>query len=111
MTSISGRRYDTLEPVTIEMNGGRIARISPLSGLAPDVQLPYLAPGLVDLQVNGFGGQNFNSLLLAPEHVEQISRALDEHGVTRFLATVTTDSFQTLDHAVRTIAAAMESSA
>src|SRR5579872_2729280 len=49
---------------------------------------PFIAPGFIDLQINGFAGADFNN-----PHEEQIGRALDAilaTGVTRCLPTVIT---------------------
>jgi N-acetylglucosamine-6-phosphate deacetylase len=53
-----GRRYDTGRPVCLEIDRGRIAasRPVPADGEArPDSleRWPWIAPGLIDLQVNG----------------------------------------------------------
>jgi N-acetylglucosamine-6-phosphate deacetylase len=101
---IVARRYDTLRPVAIEIVGERIARILPADD-QPD--LPLLAPGLVDLQINGFGGIEFNDRELTPEKVRQVALSQDAFGVTAFLATCTTDSHEVLRHALATIAAAV----
>jgi len=44
-------------------------------------------PGLFDLQVNGFGGVDFNDPMTTPEAVLQAVARLRERGVTRFLPT------------------------
>jgi len=101
MSMIHVRRYDTLGPVAIEIEGGRIQRISPI-GDRPD--LPLVAPGLVDLQINGFGGIEFNDPELTIDKVRQVALSQDQFGVTAFLATCTTDSHEVLKHALATIA-------
>jgi N-acetylglucosamine-6-phosphate deacetylase len=51
-------------------------------------------PGLFDLQVNGFGGVDFNSPLTAAEEVARAIEQLRGTGVTRFLPTLVTSSFE-----------------
>ena len=51
-------------------------------------------PGFFDLQVNGFGGVDFNSPLTTPEEVHRAIEQLRGRGVTRFLPTLGTSSFQ-----------------
>jgi N-acetylglucosamine-6-phosphate deacetylase len=70
--------------------------------------LPWVAPGLVDIQINGYGGQEFSSLELTPEGVARIARQHDGWGVTAFCPTLTTQSFDCLSHALRAIAQACE---
>src|SRR4051794_18595100 len=84
MSMIQALRYDTLRPVAIDIEVGRIRKISPIDH-RPD--LPLVAPGLVDLQINGFGGVEFNDPELTGEKVRQVALSQDQFGVTAFLAT------------------------
>lgn len=103
------RRFDTAEPVRVQVDGGRIAHVGPLGAHEePAGELPWLAPGLIDLQVNGYGGQEFSAPDLTVEKVSRIARAMDACGVTRFCPTVTTNSREVMLHAIATIAAACE---
>jgi N-acetylglucosamine-6-phosphate deacetylase len=104
MPTLLARRYDTLRPISLEIEGGRISQVS----AAPDQPgLPIVAPGLVDLQINGFGGIEFNDRELTVEKVRQVALSQDQFGVTAFLATCTTDSHEILRQALATIAAAI----
>jgi N-acetylglucosamine-6-phosphate deacetylase len=102
---ISAIRYDTGEAVRLRLAEGRVAEVSqlPESG-----DLPWIAPGLVDLQVNGYLGQEFSSLDLTVEKVAAILRAHEQLGVTALCPTVTTNSPEAIRHALRTLAAAAE---
>ena len=106
-----GRRYDTGQPVRLEITQDKIARVTPCAAESQQTErLPWIAPGLIDVQVNGYGGPEFNSADLTPEKVFQISGAMDRFGVVRFCPTLTTEGFEVLRHGLRTIAAACESS-
>ncbi len=136
MPTLVARRYDTLQPISLQIEGGRIAVIdstphAPREGQSsrhapgdePQVQLhpsrgdsitrselpalPIVAPGLVDLQINGYGGIEFNDPELTIDKVRQVALSQDGFGVTAFLATCTTDSHQVLAHSLATIAAAI----
>jgi N-acetylglucosamine-6-phosphate deacetylase len=119
MRTVVARRYDTLRPVEIEIEGGRIGTIRPHSSphapreefitrsVMPTLELPIVAPGFVDLQINGFGGIEFNDPALTVEKVRQVALSQDQFGVTSFLATCTTDSHQVLAHGLATIARAI----
>ena len=48
--------------------------------------------GLVDLQVNGFGGVDFNSIGLTPEKLQKSLEAILATGVLTFLPTIITES-------------------
>ncbi|MBN2022466.1 MAG: amidohydrolase family protein [Pirellulales bacterium] len=101
------RRFDNAAPVSVHIDHGRIDRIEAVD-VEPAVAAlwPWIAPGLVDLQVNGYGGQEFSSGRIAPDDVERILRRMDAFGVTRAAATVTTHRPEVMEHAVRTIARA-----
>ena len=94
-------RYDNEQAVSIVIEADRLVSVTPLEN--PPAGLPFVAPGLVDLQVNGRGGQEFNDLELTVEKVTRISRAMDADGVTRYCPTATTQSFEMLSHAMRVI--------
>src|SRR4051812_16298665 len=104
MPMIHARRYDTLRSVAIEIEAGRIKQISATEERG---ELPFVAPGLVDLQINGFGGIEFNDPQLTIEKVRQVAHLQDAFGVTAFLATCTTDAYDVLSHALATIAEAI----
>lgn len=52
---------------------------------------PYIGPGLTDIQVNGYGGVDFNNAPLAPADAWHVARDLLAKGVTRFFPTVITN--------------------
>lgn len=101
---ISGTRYDTGDAVTVEIEGDRIARVVPRSGDQGNVQPgPWIAPGFVDLQLNGYGGQQFSSAELTVEHAAAILGTYLSFGTTRVCPTVTTQSAEVLEHSIRTL--------
>lgn len=105
-----GRRYDNGQAVQLEIHRGTLASCVPYG--QPDIaSLPWLAPGLIDLQVNGFGGRNFTDPHLTPEAVEFVSTALRPFGIARYLPTIITQSLAIQSHAVSVIAQAIDESA
>lgn len=108
---VVARRYDTRSTVSIRIEDHRIQGVKALNGAYQGVDLPWVAPGFVDLQVNGHSGRDFADRSLTVEDVESISKALDRDGVTSYCPTVTTHSFDRLRHAMQTIAQACEESA
>ncbi len=103
---LDGRRYDHEQPVTIEIENGTIASVETLR-CGEKSELPLLAPGLVDLQVNGFGGLEFTTRELDGDAVEQVSLAMDRLGITCYLPTVITQEHDLLLHVLGTIAEAI----
>jgi N-acetylglucosamine-6-phosphate deacetylase len=88
---ITGIHYQTGQSIEIAVQNGLIKSITP-SDSSNHAQLPYLAPGLVDLQVNGYNGVDFNDTSLTVENVTAITLQLLSQGVTTYLPTVITNS-------------------
>lgn len=107
---IVGRHYDSHESVAVEVRDGVVDRVEPLPGPAAQ-SLPWLAPALVDLQVNGYGGQEFSSPDLTPDRVADIARRHFSFGVTRLCPTLTTHSAAVFAHALAAIDAACRADA
>ena len=91
------------QTVHVRLADGRAA-LHAASGPAPPNL--FVSPGWVDIQVNGFGGHDFNSPRTRPEDVIAATRLLRQEGVARFLPTVITQSAGRIEHALRAIAAA-----
>jgi len=60
-------------------------------------------PGLFDLQVNGFGGVDFNSPLTTSDDLHRAIEQLRARGVTRFLPTLVTSPFESFAQCARTL--------
>lgn len=85
--------------------------VTAVEELAPEPGMAWLAPGLVDLQVNGFGGLDLNDGALQPATVSALCHKLAEQGVTRFLPTIITASEADIVAAVKAIAEAVAADA
>jgi len=68
----------------------------------------WIAPGFVDLQVNGFAGVDYNSPVAAPEEIARSIRAMFSTGVTRFFPTVITAAPEDMLAALKNLAGARE---
>ncbi|RAV21767.1 N-acetylglucosamine-6-phosphate deacetylase [Paenibacillus contaminans] len=104
--TITGRHYASEGAVRITVKEGRIASVEPAGEAGKG--LPWIAPGLVDLQINGYAGLDFNTLPLAVETVQQATRLLLAQGVTSYLPTIITNSPEAIEEAMKSIAAACE---
>src|SRR5689334_2982164 len=76
--------------------------------IAPDPGLPFICPGFIDLQVNGFAGVDYCAPDAAPEQIAKSIRALYATGVTRFFPTIITGSRDNMLGALRNLARAKE---
>lgn len=61
-------------------------------------------PGLFDLQLNGFGGIDFNAPALTSDRVEEAMQLVRRTGVTRCLPTLITSSFEDFAASARVLA-------
>ncbi|WP_420151412.1 N-acetylglucosamine-6-phosphate deacetylase [Spirosoma sp.] len=98
---VSGRHYQTGEAITVTWQDGCIRQIETDMNLSGD--LPLIGPGLIDLQVNGFGGVDVNSDTLTVEQIDTLTQLLWSQGVTSYLPTVITNSSERIKTALRTI--------
>ena len=109
------RRFDTSDRVSVEIEGDKIARVMPVDDADARASggdaLPFVAPGFVDIQTNGYSGQEFSSKELTAEKAAKIIRDHYAFGVTGICPTLTTLSLETLEHGMRAVAAACEESA
>ena len=76
---------------------------------AKENDLPFIAPGLTDLQINGINGIDFNTTTLTEEDVVNATHYLLSQGVTTFLPTIITNSDDNIKALVRTICEACKS--
>ena len=95
------RHYRSGALLRFAWQGGRLTAVGAVAGGETDL---CAAPGLLDLQVNGYGGLDFST----PAGVAGIAALLARHGVTRFLPTVITAAPEVLEGALRAIASALE---
>jgi N-acetylglucosamine-6-phosphate deacetylase len=83
---------------------GEISAVEPVS----DSSGLYIAPGFIDLQVNGFLGVDFNDPKCTMEQIARSIRGLFATGVTRFYPTVITGSPADMLGALRNLKCAKE---
>jgi len=84
--------YATREPVRLQWKDGRILSIERAKTDAPEHL--WVAPGLVDLQINGFAGVDFQQDNISQAQLETAARGLLKAGCTRFLLTLITDKWE-----------------
>lgn len=85
--------------VHVHVSEGRIAAIEPASAAAER----WIAPGLLDLQVNGYGGHDVNAPGVTPETIIALTRRLWEHGVTGWCPTIVTAPEESVAAALRAV--------
>jgi len=93
-------------PVVVAVEGGKIAAVVE-SSASVDARR-RVAPGLIDIQVNGFGGVHFGTSELTVADVRKATDLLAAEGVTRFVPTIVTGSHAMYLDALGVLASACE---
>src|SRR5256885_11302158 len=102
-----GRHYASGQVVDVPSADGRIVAVAPSAG-RPDDEVPWIAPALFDLQINGCDGHSFNSEGLTVESVGHVVRTCRRHGIGGLLPTLVTNDRESLLHGFRTLRRARE---
>lgn len=86
------------QQLAIDCLTGKTVRLDRVSGASENVQapytgaaLPFVGPGLVDLQVNGVNGIDFNDASLTVDGLLKAAEYLLQQGVTTFFPTIITN--------------------
>ncbi|GAB2717572.1 N-acetylglucosamine-6-phosphate deacetylase [Paenibacillus thermoaerophilus] len=109
---IRGRHLFTHEPVAVRIHDGKIRSISAAGGFDAREEELWIAPGLIDLQINGFAGYDLNlsGVPMEPrvEAVIRMSRAVLRTGTTTFFPTIITAGFEQILDSMTAIRLACE---
>jgi len=100
--SIYGRNPQDGRPIEVIVDDGRVQAIVPGRG----DQEAWLSPGLIDLQVNGYGGDDVNADGVDPDVIQSLTKKMIATGVTTYLPTIITASEEKITAALRAIAEA-----
>jgi N-acetylglucosamine-6-phosphate deacetylase len=103
---IEGILYTNKKPVSIEISDGKIIRIKQGKKSTDGPQL-IIAPGLVDIQINGYTGIDFSDPDLTAEDLKKVVEGQWEIGVTTILPTVTTNDHEYLMNSFKALSNAL----
>lgn len=93
ISQIEGVFYFDHSPVRVDILNGKIANITRIEELTDKSSNIYIAPGLIDNQVNGYMGVSFVDMggELTMAGIKEATRALWKDGVTTYIPTLTTN--------------------
>ena len=74
--------------------------------IRPQPTEEFIAPGFIDLQVNGFAGVDYNDPASSHQAIARSIQKMFSTGVTRFLATIITGSEERITGAIKNLLAA-----
>jgi N-acetylglucosamine-6-phosphate deacetylase len=104
---IEALHYETNRPVRVEIMDGLITDISEISGSSLKSAY-YIAPGLIDNQINGYKGVDFSDPDLTTKKMKSAVDAILRDGVTSFIPTIITGRHEILLKCFRNLAEAMK---
>lgn len=103
MLSVQGKATAGSSVLKIDFNGALLAVDDLLRPAPIDT---FLAPGFIDLQVNGFAGVDYNDPASSHDAIASSIQKMFTTGVTRFLATIITGSEERITGAIKNLVAA-----
>lgn len=96
---ISGRNPENGQSVELTFENGQIKEIR----ASKREEEAWLSTGLIDLQVNGYGGEDVNASDPEPETIIALTRKVIATGVTTYLPTIITASEKGIKASLRAI--------
>lgn len=108
---IRGKTSAGANAVDIRIEAGRIVAINAAdASLRADLggESLYVAPGFVDLQINGYAGIDWNDATTPPERIAEAVRKLRATGATSLYPTVITGSSEHITGCIAALARAMD---
>ena len=99
--------YKTQTPIKITIENGIIIEIKSFQTKNKE-GLPFVGPGLIDLQVNGISGFDFNSPDTTEEDILEITGLQYKYGVTTFFPCLITNSIEAISNEIKNIVGACE---
>ncbi len=90
--SIEGIHYLTGKPVRLEIIDGLIGKVTEIDLQDKRSNNLYIAPGLIDNQINGYVNVDFSGNNLSVQDLLTAAKSIWKDGVTSFLPTLVTNS-------------------
>ena len=111
MKKIEGYLYSDNSKVSIEIKNGLIQKIESINSFEKERNIKqFIAPGLIDNQVNGFLGIEFSSPNLSTEDMHNVTIELNQKGVVTFLPTIITASQESLIKSFKNLVSTLKDS-
>ena len=113
--SIEGISVFDQKPVSVEFRNGIISGIKPFAVNSGIENLPFVGPGLIDIQVNGYDGVSFSlegadhpsTKKLTVEAIREMTEELWTQGVTSYFPTLTTNSHELITNNLKLLSEAI----
>ncbi len=99
---LQGHSYQNNSPIEVIIVDERIESIIPVSKHTNDF---FICPGFTDIQVNGYGGVDYNELYADPIKLLAITQLLYKAGVTTHYPTIITNSAEQIGKLIKQVVA------
>ena len=99
---LQGRSYQNNSPIEVNIVNECIESIIPSSDHINDF---FIGPGFTDIQVNGYGGVDYNELYADPIKLLPVTRILYKAGVTTHYPTIITNSAEQISKLIKQVVA------
>lgn len=114
--SIEGINISDQMPVSVEFRQGIISGIKPVTINSGIENLPFVGPGFIDIQVNGYDGVSFSlegadhpsTRDLSVEAIRKMTEELWGQGVTSYFPTLTTNSRELIIRNIKLVKEAID---
>lgn len=90
--NVNGLLYSTNDAVDIVLEEGKIKSV--VEKASSENLKKYIAPGLIDIQINGYVGVDFSGPDLTLEGIRKATKALWKAGVTSYFPTIITSDIE-----------------
>lgn len=98
---LHGRSYKDNTPIEVTIEGERIQTI--ITGKESPSNNFFIGPGFTDIQVNGYGGFDYNEKQADPLSLSSISHQLYKEGVTTHFPTIITNSSEQITQLIKQV--------
>ncbi len=99
--TLQGYSYKDNTPVEVKIEAERIKNISPVSKHS-DENI-FIGPGFTDIQVNGYGGVDYNEVYADSSKLSSITQKLYKAGTTTHYPTIITNSPEQISRLIKQV--------
>ncbi len=99
---LQGRSFQNNSPIEVNIVDERIESVKPTSQQTNDF---LIGPGFTDIQVNGYGGIDYNELYTDASKLSPVTQLLYKAGVTTHYPTIITNSVEQISKLIKQVVA------
>lgn len=109
MNKIEGYDYRSKDYISIEYMNEKITAITIQNEIPYEKRCPQiLTPGFFDLQINGYGGVDFNNVDITSADIFKITHLLNSKGTLNFVPTIITNTPESISKLIFKIRTAVD---